>query len=122
MRSVPPFVLSVEQPEQRRQHNADNDARNQGEVECTAIALDDVSPGSRPRPIHDRIGHTIPITKINKPNPINKRCTSIAGTLLRTCAVRRKTTCLEGLLSPSRELCRPPIRAATSPFCGSCIN
>ena len=49
MRSVPLFVLSVEQPEQRRQHNADNDARNQGEVERTAIPLNNDLKGKSPQ-------------------------------------------------------------------------
>jgi hypothetical protein len=75
MRSVPPFVLSVEQPEHSRQHNADNDARNQGEVECTAIAHDDdVARKSS----ETDTGQEWPRDPDDK--PINKRWASIAGT------------------------------------------
>ena len=48
-----------------------------------------MSPGNLPGPMRDRIGQTIPTTRIISPNPIKKRCISIAQSLL---PVRRFAT------------------------------
>jgi hypothetical protein len=37
-----------------------------------------MSPGSRPSPMRDNIGHMIPTMRIASPSPIRKRCASMA--------------------------------------------
>src|SRR5215475_15248796 len=60
-----------------------------------------ISPGSRPSPIRDKIGHSSPATRITSPSPIRKRCRSIGFDPLEA------HTVLGRVLRPTRGITDP---------------